>query len=240
MSYRRYLRLGHAQHSCQLDYLYSIEREQELQLRKTHKASWRYWQQQPIVYNMNSWGFRGAEPVADAALFLGCSMTFGLGMSEQLIWPTLVAQHLGLPCVNLGVCATGNDRASLLAWSWFEELRPRWVFWLDRFQNRREWLVRSHSKDSRILQSPDTTTLGRIAASEAQTLFDEQRNLALVQRECDRVGATLVRLSNEQYHTPAILGTPSESDLFSRDNGLHPSREEHARLAEWFIRRVDR
>lgn len=223
---------GHTQHSCVLDRLYDIEQDLEVRLRKTHKPSWRHWQLHRLTYTMNSWGFRGVEPARGGAVFLGCSMTFGLGMSEELLWPELVAAAIGTTCTNFGVCATGNDRASVLAWSWFDELKPRWVFWLDRFTSRREWFT---SRGKRILQSPDTTVLGRIAASETQTLFDEARNRALVEQSCDRVGAQLIRLPNELYHVSNIIPTSVQGDLLSRDNGEHPSRQEHRNIADWFL-----
>jgi hypothetical protein len=226
---------GHSHTSTTLDYLYDVERELELALRKKHKPSWKHWQTHSLAYTMNSWGFRGAEPARGGAVFLGCSMTFGLGMSEELVWPTLVADALGTTCTNFGVCATGNDRASVLAWSWFEELEPRWVFWLDRFTSRREWFT---SRNKRILQSPDTSTLGRIAASETQTLFDEARNTALVLQSCERVGAQLIHMENPVYHVSGIIPSTVEGDLLSRDNGEHPSRQEHRNIADWFLNQV--
>ena len=229
------IRTGHNIANSQIKYLYDIEKEKETALRKTHKPSWKYWKTHSLSYHMNSWGFRGIEPQKNGAVFLGCSMTFGLGMSEELIWPTLVAQEMNTSCTNLGVCATGNDRASLLAWAWFDELKPRWVFWLDRFLSRREWFT---ARNKRILQAPESTLLGSIAASEIQTDFDEARNLALVQQCCDRVGATLIRLPNSLYHVSNIIPVGVEDDLLSRDNGEHPSRENHRRIAEWFLNQV--
>jgi hypothetical protein len=57
-------------------------------------------------YTLNSKGYRTAEfqPAADLVV-AGCSFTFGSGVPQKARWGSVLARHLGVEEVNLGVCA---------------------------------------------------------------------------------------------------------------------------------------
>ena len=75
------------------------------------------WLDNPITYNINSWGFRStreySEVTEPCVVALGCSLTFGTGLHEHQIWPQLLADKLGVGVVNLGVVAHGLDLNSV-------------------------------------------------------------------------------------------------------------------------------
>lgn len=54
------------------------------------------------TYSSNSYGYRSPEPTEKTKIvFGGCSYTYGVGVAENLVWPTVVAKKLGLDYVSL-------------------------------------------------------------------------------------------------------------------------------------------
>ncbi|HEY1692338.1 MAG TPA: hypothetical protein VGG39_09255 [Polyangiaceae bacterium] len=85
----------------------------------------------PITYDFDAHGDRvaapGATPVPDAPtiLFVGESVTMGLGLPWDETYPALAGKQLGLPVVNIGVHGYGDDQTLLRTWQRLPELhRP--------------------------------------------------------------------------------------------------------------------
>lgn len=55
-----------------------------------------------VDYYFNSWGFRGSE-ISDTAsvIQIGNSISFGIGLEQSQTFGTILANHLGLPNINL-------------------------------------------------------------------------------------------------------------------------------------------
>lgn len=73
-------------------------------------------------YLINSFGFRGKEFNKDSELlFAGCSFTFGLGLPEEEIWGSHVANALGMQYSNLGL--PGDSVVGIVSniYKYFEE-----------------------------------------------------------------------------------------------------------------------
>ena len=83
-----------------------------------------------ISYRLNSEGFRGDEFNSDNPniVTLGCSYTFGIGLAEQDIWPSMLGQHLNLAVHNLAIPGSSPDRAFALAEYWLPILKPQRVY----------------------------------------------------------------------------------------------------------------
>lgn len=80
-----------------------------------------YWNSQPpIKYNLNSYGFRCDELQSDipSICFLGCSMTFGIGVRKEDSFSYKLAKELGLKEYNLGVPGGSLDSAFRLYNEW--------------------------------------------------------------------------------------------------------------------------
>lgn len=75
------------------------------------------WLDRTIDYTVNSWGFRSDREYdhvpEQCIVTLGCSFTYGTGLCEEQIWPSLLAQRLGVSLVNLAVPGHGLDLNSL-------------------------------------------------------------------------------------------------------------------------------
>jgi|TARA_B100000073_G_scaffold132442_1_gene108429 hypothetical protein len=64
----------------------------------------------------------------DGILFLGCSLTMGVGIDdEQLVWPWRVGKHFDMKVWNLGMAAQGEDMCFLLGNKWIPKLKPKAV-----------------------------------------------------------------------------------------------------------------
>lgn len=91
------------------------------------------WTRDSISYVFNEHGFRADEftgGVNDSVLFLGCSLTMGIGMTLEDTWAYKVASSLGLRRYNLGVGGGGPDMCFRLAYHWIPRLKPKYVVML--------------------------------------------------------------------------------------------------------------
>lgn len=93
----------------------------KVQLEKQSTEHKNYWNNQsPIKYDLNEYGHR-CEEISEnrnSIMFLGCSMTFGVGMHKEKTWPFLVAKALGKTEYNLGIPAGSMDSCYRLYKEW--------------------------------------------------------------------------------------------------------------------------
>lgn len=99
------------------------------------------WNDTSVTYTFNSDGFRSDEFIEterDSIVFLGCSLTMGIGIPLQDTWAYKVAQSLNLRCYNLGVGGTSADGCFRLANYWLPILKPKYVCMLTPALGRME------------------------------------------------------------------------------------------------------
>lgn len=97
------------------------------------------WLNSKFTYKFNSHGFRCEEFTNDPSIvFLGCSMTVGIGLPIETTWPTLVSDKLNLKCYNLGIGGASNDTSFRLASYWLEKIKPKIVVFCQTFPSRME------------------------------------------------------------------------------------------------------
>ena len=84
------------------------------------------WIDQQFTYSFNSHGFRCSEfGNTPTVMFLGCSLTCGIGLPQDTIWPELVSKQLGMQCANLGIGAGSSDTAFRLCLGWIDQINPK-------------------------------------------------------------------------------------------------------------------
>lgn len=81
-----------------------------------------YLEHENVSYKINSDGYRGkdVDGVADI-MALGCSFTFGVGLPEEKVWPSILSNKMNMSMVNLaspGDSAMGQVRK---AFAYFEK-----------------------------------------------------------------------------------------------------------------------
>jgi len=97
------------------------------------------WIDSNFTYKFNSHGFRCNEFTNDPSIvFLGCSITAGIGIPLEATWASLVSAELNLACYNLGIGGSSNDTAFRLANSWLERIKPKVVVFCQTYDHRIE------------------------------------------------------------------------------------------------------
>jgi len=99
------------------------------------------WVNRQIRYKFNSNGFRSEEFTDNSVVFLGCSITFGIGLTSESIFPTIVADRMGLNCANLAISGSSNDTAFRIAEYWLREIKPVAVVLMSPDKSRLELLT---------------------------------------------------------------------------------------------------
>lgn len=86
------------------------------------------WLDKKITYKFNSMGFR-CEEFTDqpSAMFLGCSMTVGIGLPVEETWPSIVSKSLNLQCANLGIGGSSPDTAFRMCLGYIDKIKPKVV-----------------------------------------------------------------------------------------------------------------
>ena len=112
-------------------------------LKTRHNELMQYnWIDTHFSYKFNSHGFRCNEfNTEPSVVFLGCSLTLGIGLPVESTWAQLLANELGLQCFNLAVGGASNDTAFRLAHAWLKQLRPQLVVVGTTFAERLELLA---------------------------------------------------------------------------------------------------
>lgn len=86
------------------------------------------WINNPFTYSFNSKGFRCSEFTTEQSImFLGCSITMGIGIPEHSRWSNLVSDTLKMKCVNLGIGGGSHDTAFRLCHGWIDKIKPNIV-----------------------------------------------------------------------------------------------------------------
>lgn len=96
------------------------------------------WNEDSISYAFNSHGFRSDEFSGDGIVFLGCSLTAGIGMDLERTWTQIVSTTLGLKNWNLGQGGGSNDTCFRLGNHWIPLLKPKIVCMLSPSKYRLE------------------------------------------------------------------------------------------------------
>lgn len=99
---------------------YPMDTEENLKRQpQAHQDAWA--KKPPITYDLNSYGHRCGEITGEdpnSIVFLGCSMTFGIGAHKEDTWPYLVASRLNKTEYNLSVPGGSLDSAYRLYKQW--------------------------------------------------------------------------------------------------------------------------
>lgn len=113
-----------------------------------------YYTKNPIEYKFNSVGFRDDElstKPKEVDVYLGCSMTSGIGLHQDKIWPSLVSKELNFPSINAGIEGTGVSTQyrtlmyllkhfkirnvfhfiplTHVRWEWWDGVNQKWDGW---------------------------------------------------------------------------------------------------------------
>jgi hypothetical protein len=164
------------------------------------------WINSNFTYKFNSYGFRCEEFSNDPSIvFLGCSITIGMGLPEHHTWPSLVAKNLNLKCCNLGIGGSSNDTAFRLAYFWLEKIKPKFVVFCETFPSRMEifstnGIVRCMPG---IISTPAETVedfyLGHWTANEHNIHLLRKKNCLAINKLSNNIGAKFIKVNVDQF-----------------------------------------
>lgn len=195
------------------------------------------WTRDNVSYTFNKDGFRAEEftdGVGDSVLFLGCSLTMGIGMSLEKTWAYKVASSLGLRRYNLGVGGSGSDMCFRLAYHWIPRLRPKYVVMLTPNAARLEILdetenllyLASHTANSAFfinwLMHPANADMNRL------------KSVMGVQTICNSIGVPLIEVPVEDVIVPR---NGERYQSWARDL-MHPGNTWNERVTSTIMEKI--
>jgi hypothetical protein len=193
------------------------------------------WVDQSIDYTFNSGGFRTQEfDSRQNFVALGCSFTQGTGVAEHERWTSVLSQHLGIWCWNLGIAGAASDTCYRMARYYLTQLRPRFVVFLEPRNNRIELHAAPDQPPHLINWTYDQhnwgsgTFLKTLLAHDENLEIRAEKNRAAIAHVCDQLGIPVVMYAPNDYRD--LVEEKTQLDL-GRDL-LHPGRLNNAAFAQ--------
>ena len=196
------------------------------------------WTRDNVSYTFNRDGFRSEEftyEPNDSVLFLGCSLTAGIGVDLESSWAYRVASSLGLRRYNLGIGAGSADTCFRLAHHWIPLLRPKYVMMLTPSDTRKEVLAGNEIINcmANMTYLPDEKIkdfYNYWLMHPANAEMNQLKNVMGVQTICNSIGVPLVEIHSN------ILAS-SRMATAGRDL-MHPGREWNEKVATRFLDKI--
>jgi|688.fasta_scaffold577544_2 hypothetical protein len=189
------------------------------------------WLTNKITYKFNSHGFRCEEFSEDPSImFLGCSMTLGIGVSLEDTWVCQVANELNLHSVNLAVGGSSCDTAFRLCYDYIDKINPKIVVIRPPNIGRAELFVKD--KDPIHLgpwiahgeRSPYEYYYKHWITSDINSKYQKLRNIHAIEKLCIDKGIRFYNTENSENVNQI------HSDKLGRDL-MHPGVEWHKNIA---------
>jgi hypothetical protein len=195
------------------------------------------WTKDSITYKFNKYGFR-SDSFSDApgAIFLGCSITLGVGLPFQNTWPYLVSKKLNLRCWNLSQPGGSLDACYRLAKYWVPILKPKYIFILAPSMYRREFYDDDADRFLNIggwSYEEYPALVDYILASEKNSVINYEKNIDAIKFISDSYKIPLILQDTQSNNTPSIVD-PLEKYKLARDLS-HPGIDYHACVSNDFL-----
>lgn len=220
-------------------------------VRRKQLASLGWDSEDSVIYEWNRFGFRAPDiPEHTDMLCLGCSLTFGHGLPQHLIWPDILSQQLGVNYVNLGMAGCSPDGMFRVARFWIPELRPHTVVVAETYGQR--WEICELDQDAINGQrwTPpafDTTRMGLTLEPITDGIWKKwmcnsinhelhlDRARRAIQQLCAESGSRVVFVDAAGMATRALESNPND---LARDL-MHPGKQYQADMAAAFARQLE-
>lgn len=201
------------------------------------------WIDTKFNYKFNSLGFRSDEFTDHSILFLGCSITQGIGMPVEKIFPTLVSRKLDMPCINLGIERTSANTAFRLAYHFLPKLKPKIVVATLLYPHRLELLLPDkaiHFIPNIKYQQRDSYSAkyyvdyyDKWLSSVENSTLNYKKNILAINQLCDLNGIKFVNytdfIQQDKAASMMLDSTSRARDL------VHPGESTHQLLAKQLL-----
>lgn len=207
------------------------------------------WTKESITYTFNNYGFRSDEftdGVHDSIVFLGCSLTMGIGMRLEETWAYRVASSLGLRRYSLGIGGGGPDMCFRLAHHWIPKLRPKYVMMLTPYSARTEivtenrifqflpnWPAKPDDKRKQVFEPYYDAWLSHPANADMNGL---KCSLG-VRSICENFDAELIEIPLDLLEIKTLMTAEGWNSTVARDLN-HPGTDWNRAVSEKFLERI--
>jgi hypothetical protein len=186
-----------------------------------------WWEHEPFDYRFNSHGFRSQEfdSHTPSILYLGCSMTMGIGLPVESTWPTIVSRTMQLNCWNMGQGGGSMDTCFRLAEYWIPRLSPTRVMMLCPMAERIEVVDDRGVAGFYTAQDHATPMVEAWLKHPDNSRLNYSKNIKAIQQICNE--------HTIPFHSwpVAELGNIKEANGLARDL-QHVGAEYHLKFAE--------
>ena len=235
-------------------------KERFLNTSKEHQDYWN--SLPPISYDFNKYRFRCGElseqTETESIMFLGCSMTFGIGVHKEKTWPYLVAKELGLKEINLGIPGGNLDSAYRVYSYWQSRIKSKYTCLLfppgKRFecdQTSTQFVTETHPEGSHRFVQLGHWTLNQmskrlppfkeehwpeVAVWLEESYFSDQMTAINTRKNIDAISNIAKETNSTLFYTSTEC-SGVKHDTKARDN-VHPGPQWHEQMAEKFINEI--
>lgn len=190
------------------------------------------WINASFTYKFNSLGFRCDEFNSNPSVMcLGCSITVGIGLPIETIWPELVSKQLNMRCINLGQGGSGPDTAFRLCYGYIDRVNPQIVVYMQPPPNRFELISAQWQKNISVhcTESIRKQLFKIWTVDENNNYFNQRKNALAIQMLCEQRNIKFIFVDSKNFCNSLISK--------SRDL-LHPGVEEHKQIANSIIAQI--
>lgn len=185
-------------------------------------------------YKTNTHGFRMDDEMPTtkkvrSAIALGCSNTFGIGMPNGLIWPTIVSHTLKHRVYNLGYPGGSLDKAFRVLLAWLPIIRPAHVFLLEPPGVRYETISLSLRYHNHLSSWNNIQGIPLRFEREEEWMLHREKTMRAIKSLCDEFETPLITMQIDADHAPEVTKWFGRVDS-ARDLS-HPGRYCHLRIA---------
>jgi hypothetical protein len=153
------------------------------------------WIDNHFTYKFNSYGFRCEEFNDEPTMMtLGCSVTLGIGLPFDKIWPELLAKNLGLRCANLGIGGAGADTAFRMCLGYIDIVKPKIIVLFEPHRGRMELFNETnpptligtwHTNNSETSDSIENFAENWLS-SDYNDYFNQEKNILAIKHLCEK------------------------------------------------------
>ena len=186
-----------------------------------------------VKYKINKYGFRCDDFIKkDNIVFLGCSITLGIGINIEDSFTQIVANSLGFNNCNLGYAGGSMDACFRIASHWLPQLKPKLTVLVTPPAERSE-IYQSRSRMHETLlpnMTRGNTWYVEYLKSKHNTDTNFLKNRLAIQQLCQDIDSRLVYIDSEwEGHA----GVDKARDL------MHPGKESNRLIANNMLEYLD-
>lgn len=207
-------------------------------------------------YTFNSQGFRCDEFTNEPSLvFIGCSITEGIGLPLEQCWAHRVASELNVPYINIGMGGAGYDAMSRALYLMQDKIKPKVAIILLPGVWRRELIeVGEYVFWSPVQQFNFTKNKNQVLMNEDWVMYQSMKNLVMMDMIFRRFGTTVIwdswykrgedivsylefdKLKTFQHRVESSFSKyVYGNDVWKARDGIHPGPDENKEYADGLL-----